>query len=195
MNLSILAIDPGASGALAVHHHDGTVQAIKMPDTPRDVCDFIDVAHSHALIHGCQIRCYMEQVWGFIGGEGMPGSAGFNFGQGYGEIIGILTHAKIPFILVTPNKWQKPLSLPATGREKGQYTGLTVEQHKAESKRVSSANSQLKRAHKARLKELAQRYYPSEKVTLSTCDALLILQYALKEERLTPAAQPQGQLI
>jgi hypothetical protein len=147
----ILAIDPGASGGIA--YHDGEATTLyPMPETEGDKRDLL----SELTLSGTpgKIYAYMEQVGGYLAGAKMPGSRMFSFGEGYGFIKGVLMTQCIPLELVTPQKWQKALSI--------------AEKDKAERKR--------------RLKAKAQQLYPMvDGITLKTCDALLILHYALQQ--------------
>ncbi len=147
----ILAIDPGVSGGIAYHDGEAT-KLYPMPDTDGDKRDLLTTL----TLTGSpgKLFAYMEKVGGYIAGARMPGSRMFNFGEGYGFLKGVLMTQCIPLELVTPQKWQKDLSIG--------------EKDKAERKR--------------RLKEKAQQLYPQvDGVTLKTCDALLILHYALQQ--------------
>ena len=100
--------------------------------------------------------CYLEKV------GGIPGSGGansmFNFGKGFGYLEMALLCKKIKTIEVTPQKWQKALQLGNKGN-------------------MSTSE------WKNKLKQRAQQLFPNiGKITLSTSDALLILEYARKEE-------------
>lgn len=152
-----LGIDPGASGGLACIA-DGIVEAVRMPDG-EGVWRWINDRASPLR------TCLLEQVRGFIGGEGQPGSAMFNFGRQYGVCQEALTIAKLQFGMTfdeaPPEVWQRELGLL---RNK-QTTSKT------EWKRV--------------LKAEAERLFPQVKVTLYTADALL-LAYVCKK-RHTPA--------
>lgn len=146
-NETYIGIDPGASGGIAVLHSDGGIQAEPMPKTETDLWDFIhdgDTTNVFAIV---------EQVGGFVGGKGQPGSAMFKFGQNYGSVRMALVAAKIPFETVAPQVWQSKLGIQK--RSKGE----------AKSK------------HKSRLKSKAQQLFPNEKVTLQTADALLLMEY------------------
>ncbi len=70
---------------------------------------------------------------------------------------------------------------------------MTPEDAKKEKSRVSKINNRLKTAWKNRLKERAQRFFPTLKVTLATSDCLLILEYARKELNLARGGNPDGQ--
>lgn len=101
--------------------------------------------------------CYLERV------QGMPGNSGsamFNFGVGYGQLQMALLAVKIPTITVTPQRWQKELQLG----HKGQQTTAQW---------------------KNKLRQKAEQLFPYiEHITLSTADALLIMQYGIIQERL-----------
>lgn len=173
--ITLIAIDPGLLGGIAVRMGNGMVVINNMPDTPMDLSSLIDSTVSSS---GDGIKAYIEEVSGYVGGAGQPGSRAFNFGEGFGVIKGILTHAKIRFELVRPQKWQKALGVARTGLMR-----WTKELGAEQKKLIEAKNGQLKREHKNRLKETAQRLFPSvPNITLKTCDALLILEYAIRQE-------------
>lgn len=142
-----LGIDPGASGGLACIALDN-VEAVPMPESDRDLWDWF-----RWFMPGMKPFALVEKVGGYIGGNPVPGSAMFNFGTNYGKLLMALTAAGIPFETVTPQRWQKGLSIPP--RKKGEG----------------------KTAWKNRLKVVAQRLFPDVKVTLATADALLIAEH------------------
>lgn len=144
-----IAIDPGASGGLAWQDADGQPQSCKMPATEGDVVDLL-----RSLAISAPATAYVEKVGGFTG-QGQPGSAMFTFGRGVGVLHGALLALGVRVIEVTPQKWQG-------------YIGIGT-----------SKGSVSKTAWKNKLKSEAQRRFPDQKVTLSTADALLMLEYAL----------------
>ena len=95
--------------------------------------------------------CILERVGGM---PGNGGSAMFNFGKGYGHLQMALLALGIPTNDVTPNKWEKSFQLGSSG-------------------------TYGKTEWKNRLKGKAQQLFPSlgRKITLATCDALLIAEY------------------
>jgi len=99
--------------------------------------------------------CYLEQVVGFIPMAGA--GAMFTFGQSFGQIQGVLAALNFKVVEVRPAKWQKALSC---GDKKSHG-----------------------KKWKSHLKGMAQQLFPECDVTLKTADALLILQYAMKEEK------------
>lgn len=145
----ILGIDPGASGGFAEIWPSGKIEAFPMFDEP-DMRDYLKALAQNASIEGHALVCYLEQVGGYVGGAGQPGSAMFKFGSGYGFIRGLLCANHITTVLVRPQTWQAGLS------------GL-----------AKLKGPDRKRA----LKNEAARLFPNVKTTLSTCDALLIARY------------------
>ena len=99
--------------------------------------------------------CTLERVGGM---PGNGGSAMFNFGKGYGHLQMALLALHIPTEDVTPNKWEKTYQLGSSGK----YT---------------------KTEWKNRLKAKAQQMIPhlGKKITLATCDALLICEYGRRQ--------------
>ncbi len=99
--------------------------------------------------------CTLERVGGM---PGNGGSAMFNFGKGYGHLQMALIALEIPTEDVTPNKWEKTYQLGSSGK-----FGKTE--------------------WKNRLKAKAQQLFPSlgKKITLATCDALLIAEYGRRQ--------------
>ena len=191
----LIAIDPGTSGGLAIlaPNRIPPIGACAMPETMGDICRTFEASIVHANGAG-SIRAYIERVSGFAG-ENHPGSAMFNFGEGYGAIQGMLMALKIPFELVSPQTWQKALGVGTMGRVKANFMGLSSEQIKAEKARVAKLNYIASRDWKNRLKATAQQLYPDMVVTLKTSDCLLILEYARRRELMAPAQSPQKELV
>lgn len=101
--------------------------------------------------------CYLEKVGGL---PGMSPSAMFNFGVGYGHLEMSLLACKIPTISVTPQKWQKVLQLGNKG---------------------SKSSTEWKN----KLKRKSEQLFPYVgRITLAVSDALLILQYAITQEKI-----------
>ena len=98
-------------------------------------------------------------VTGFVGGTGFKAgsSAMFNFGVGYGLLLGFLIVSGIPFEKVHPNVWQRRLGIPPRGRR------------------------ETKTDYKNRLKNFAAGLFPAVKVTHATADALLIATHCYRK--------------
>jgi len=147
--LTIIAIDPGKSGGIAYALDGREIHSRSMPDTPGDILDFIRTIKA---INGPEIECYMESCVKYAG-KAQSGSASIVYGRNYGFLEGVIQALGIRLHSVSPQKWIKALGLGTRG---------------------GSTNTQWKN----KLKAEAQRLFPSEKVTLKTADALLILEYA-----------------
>lgn len=147
MSLLFLTIDPGKTGAICAFFSDGNVSADPMPKTEEGVLSLLS-GYAQSPI------CYLEKVGGYIGGEGQPGSAMFNFGHNYGFLRGVLRALGITIADVTPQTWQAGLKLGSTG------FGSKKDRKKAY-------------LEHARLK------FPEIKVTLSLADALCIGLWAM----------------
>ena len=145
--LTQFAVDPGKSGGIAVRYAGDKVQAYKMPPTEGDLRDLFVRLYNPDN----PTVAYVEKVGGYIGGPGAPGSAMFNFGRNHGFTLGVLSALYIRTELITPQQWQKRLSL---GTSKGMKPT----------------------EWKNKLKAEAQRRFPDMTVTLYTADALLILE-------------------
>lgn len=174
MKDTLLAIDPGAKGALVLDTSCGPVEFHKMPETTADLWQLINSIQLGAQTgafdgtdNSGKIRCYLEKVSGYAGGPGQPGGAMFTFGRGFGHLEMALIAAGIPTIEVPPQRWQKELGC---GNSK---------QHAS------------KTAWKNHLKGIAQQLYPNHTITLQFADAALILEYARRMERTVDAVQYQ----
>ena len=154
MNTTV-AIDPGASGGIVIESSRGVV-AHAMPGTEGDIVNLLSSAVRAA--EGVSIRAVVEQVGGYAGGAGQPGSAMFRFGQNFGFLLGVLAALRVRVELVRPQAWQKALSLGTS--------------------KIHAS----KTAWKNHLKSRAQQLFPNQTVTLKTADALLLLEYARRAD-------------
>jgi hypothetical protein len=94
--MKIVGIDPGKTGGLALIENRQISQLEVMPEDSYFLIPLLERWAPHII--------YLEKA------QSMPGNAGarmFNYGQYYGEIIGILKCLKIPFVLVRPQTWTK----------------------------------------------------------------------------------------
>lgn len=144
-----LGIDPGAKGGIGcITEPNGgptLIEWLKLDGaSERDIGDWlygvieVDKRVTHAVI---------ERV---ASSPQMGVCSAFTFGRSYGFLRGCLSALKIPFVEVSPQKWQKEF-------------GITKSESKTE--------------HKNKLKAKAQQLYPNEKITLATADALLLATF------------------
>ena len=150
--MKVIGIDPGMKGGLCLIGDSG-ISAISMPQTPVDIIDQLKLWHSNG-IDGFAIFAYIEDVPKFAG-SAVPSSTAAVLHKNFGWCEMALVAAGIPYELVRPQVWQKELGL---GNKK-------------------EAGSPSK--WKNKLKSKAQALYPNVKITLDTCDAVLIAHYGL----------------
>lgn len=158
-----LAIDPGASGGLAWNSFV-ELSCDKMPKTEKEIVN---------LICGLTFErptVVLEQVGGFIG-KGQPGSSMFSFGENFGLIKGIVLTLGLELITVTPQRWQRA-TIP--GKKKDFNYEAVLSKGKRKGQVV------IKNSWKENLCNHASAMFPDLQVTKQTADALLILNYAIK---------------
>lgn len=151
--MTILAIDPGKGGGLAFTH-GSEVHSRNMPETAGDVIDFL---RNLMAISPDGVECYMESMVKFIGGKTQTGASAIVYGHNYGVLEGAVMALSMRLQFVRPQEWQRGLGLATKGKRTD-------------------------RAWKNNLKAEAQRLFPTQKVTLGIADALLILEYALRQK-------------
>ena len=151
---------------------------IPMPDTRRGVIDAVKLILEENATGGSDGApvAYIEKITGFIPDGGA--SQMFEFGRSVERVGCIVEALGIRIIEVTPQVWQKSLSLGGKG-----LLRATPEMTPGERKGIKSRNALLKRQWKSKLKGEAERRFPMCNVTLKTCDALLILDYGISQER------------
>lgn len=163
MKQTIIAIDPGTGGGFAIKHELQKPYAMKMPDTEGDIVELFAEQMLMAESEDRERIAVIEQVGTFAGNVNRGNSQAVLYGS-YKFMVGALqaTHWRIE--LVRPQKWQ-----PCFGLGKRRDCVSDTE-------------------WKNKLKEKAQQLFPELKVTLSTADALLLLEYWLKVGSAQPAA-------
>lgn len=112
----ILGIDPGKSGGFVALDSTGHVVHMKH-DISSASCTKSVLAHLQ--MENMRIFAYVEKA------QAMPKNGAvsmFNYGQGFGEILGVLSALAIPFELVPPSAWTKAMlsGVPAsaTGKQR-----------------------------------------------------------------------------
>jgi hypothetical protein len=110
----IIGVDPGGNGGIA--WHDGErARVVKMPATLQDLWELINDIMSSCVTAGTDWRdstAYLEQVHS---SPQMGVKSAFTFGNGFGHIEMALTAAGIPFVRVSPQKWQGALGCRTGG--------------------------------------------------------------------------------
>lgn len=151
---TIIGIDPGASGGIAVLYASGSIDVQKMPETERDLWDLLV---ERKRLADAEVLVVLEQVQpGGLSREKAEGENGvmhrmgaksaFTFGRGVGRLEMAVIAAALRVERVRPQVWQKALGCMTKG-----------------DKNVS--------------KRRAQELFPLLKVTHWNADALLIAEY------------------
>lgn len=169
---TIIGIDVGAGGGIAVYNYKSGIQVVKMPKNITDMSDYL------AYIKDTYEKplCFIEKVSSWVSDTDQ---AGKRFGiekmlANFEQLKTVLTLNKIPFVQVYPQSWQGGLNL----RKKGES----------------------KKQRKDRYKAAAGQYYPTVKPTLWNADAICIAHFGRLKfhtdvnwiiERLPPAAQKE----
>lgn len=150
----IIGIDPGVNGAIAIKDGDNVaVHQLKK----RSVEDVL------RPFSGMDSIAYLEKV----GATPQMGvTSAFTFGGAYHSAKTALRCFQIPFIEVLPSKWQGIYGLPKPPPK------ATKEQRAAH-----------KREHKKALYRKAKDLFPVICTSEDRADALLIMEYARREER------------
>jgi hypothetical protein len=152
----VIGLDPGTSGGIA-WSAKGSMSAKKLDGlTEYDVRGLlIGLVEEYDSVHA-----YLEVVGPnriAKEGERRQGASGmFTFGRSYGFLRGVLVGLAISFEDVRPVVWQRTVGIGSVAEE---------------------TTAEKKRRHRAK----AQQYWPKLKVTLNTCDALLIAEYGLRQ--------------
>lgn len=155
---TFIGIDPGKKGGLVALNPDGSIEAVTMPSADKDLWQWF---LNHSWQNSRTAFAAIEKVGGYIKGREGTGAAMFTFGSGYGKLLMALTAAGIPHVCVPPNVWQQALGVPPR-KKRNKKTG---------------AKGETDSEWKNRLKDAAQRRFPTVDVTLATADALLIADY------------------
>lgn len=170
MTCTYIGVDPGATGGITVIDGD-RVTVHPMPGDEEALWDLIGAYRKletriltypsggpvtgvvgHERVKLFDAVAVIEKVGGFVKGNPTPGSAMFNFGVSYGQLRMALVAAGIPFVAVTPQRWQAEFGLVRAKDEK-KYT------------------------FKSRLAAKARELFPSAKFNRDCGDSVLLADY------------------
>lgn len=149
---TIIGIDPGAAGGLAVFQPGKITKTVKMPKDVRDLRDFFGY-----YAENFQPVVFLEKL--SVRPDDIQDNPGkiYRIQQmlaGYEHLKTLLEAQGIPYVLVHPMSWQTKLGL----------------------RRIKGGNED-KKHRKNRYKMQAGKEYPECKVTLWNADALLIMHF------------------
>jgi hypothetical protein len=150
--VTLLGIDPGLGGGLAILYGDEPPRCCRTPIGHQNVLD---------LLRRITDPCFavLEKIPCAIYGSDKSSMAKL-FGS-YTAWGMALTACGIPYVEIMASGWQKALGIPARRKE-----GKVVVESRPQ--------------WKGRLRDEARRRFPEIKVTLAVADALLIADYARK---------------
>lgn len=101
--------DPGLSGGIAFYSETGTLATHKMPLIRAGTKKILDLEGIKELLKqypADHLTGIIERV-GAMPGQGVTSM--FSFGDGFGQIKGLLTGMGIAYELVLPQQWQKQI--------------------------------------------------------------------------------------
>jgi hypothetical protein len=104
---TFIGIDPGHSGAIAIIGPLGRWHVMRCSETEHDLAEHIRDWGQNGNVTAC-----IESV------HSMPKqgvSSSFKFGSSFGFLRGLLTAHRVPFDMVTPQKWQKIMGCMTKG--------------------------------------------------------------------------------
>lgn len=174
---TFIACDPGANGGIAWSNRSG-VKVIPMPGTRGELITTLRSILREEAELGCEGSpiAYVEKITGFIPGGGA--NQMFEFGKSVERALCCVEALGIELIEITPQAWQKKLNLGKSERVRA-----TADMSAAQKKSIKDWNEKAKREWKMNLKlEAIMRFPDVRSITLKTCDALLILDAAIKIE-------------
>ena len=161
---TICAVDPGRNGGLAWVDPGERPVCIPMPDTEGDLIDLLKRITFPATANR-PVVFYLEDLVRFMGKTPMSHMA--VYAANWGTLKGAIMYSGSPLHIVKPQAWIKALGLGKADKDAA------------------------RKDWKNKLKAEAQRLYPHLSVTLKTADALLLLEYAIREQRTTASPPPR----
>jgi hypothetical protein len=171
---TVVGIDPGANGGIAVGIEGVEILVYNMPETR---------AHLIALIKDIIVMAggayrmivYYESPSNFIPGAS-PASM-CEYGRKLERPVCVFEALNVDTVELPPKKWQKIFDLGVSER-------IIVRKYFSQDERrfAKKYNAEAKRNWKRKLCEKAKQLFPKLKVTLKNCDALLILSYGIQME-------------
>lgn len=107
---TIIAFDPGKSGGIAISCGDAiTAMPMPMRGSTLDLAAISRIVKDHSPDLAIIEKVASRPDQGVV--------SMFTFGQGYGQLQGILAALDVPFYLITPQTW-KAVVLPNTKKDK-----------------------------------------------------------------------------
>ena len=176
----LIAIDPGKTGAIvkAFLNKDNVWEDIgifKMPDTLKGIIELIEDLTALFKSETSKI-CYIEKVGEHR--QGNDASSSVTLSKHYGFLTGVLMTLRIKIAEeVDPRVWEREIAGPS----KKYATKLKDITDIKKRNREAYAR---KKERKQRIKDKVQKLYPDLKITNDTADAVGILEYGIRKEKM-----------
>lgn len=151
---TLIAIDPGQEGGIAHRDTTGIVRAVRMPETPAEICRYLAMIKWESERVPQAAHLLLENVGFYRPGNSGPASC--KFARHVGALEGIVIALGLSRTYVTPQQWMRVFLVGNVPKDK------TV--------------------RKNAIKDKVRGMYPSIRVTLATSDALGMLVYMMKGE-------------
>jgi crossover junction endodeoxyribonuclease RuvC len=208
MNIWVLGIDPGVSGALSVIKPNGEIAYLAKPPTVQVLVNKSLRRKLNLPIFAATVRelqessskedarlvAYVEEV------SSMPtdgGIQGFAFGRNFGQIEGILAALDVPYTLVRPKEWKaymvaKQVSLPKLSKTEG---------GKFNRKQKDRLGRAVAKARKVASVEAATRLFPRHAEVFSkpegdgAAEASLLAEWGRRRESSSTMEKPKQEKI
>lgn len=120
--MSFLGIDPGQKGGIAIMEAPGVADAWRYPGDIPEAAALLRRIHDETQI---MLACIEKvQAMPRAGKVKMGAASSFKFGTNFGAWQGILSALGIPYVMVTPAKWQKALLDSGTGETKARSLNM-----------------------------------------------------------------------
>lgn len=113
--MSILGVDPGQSGGIALVGRDGALLFAEAMPVLHNTVPTIDVQALGRLMHGHHPRMAFVERAQAMPRQGL--SSAFNYGVIFGSILTALADLGIGYEFVSPAKWKREAGLSADKRE------------------------------------------------------------------------------
>jgi hypothetical protein len=170
---TLIAVDPGASGAFVVRKAEGTITTVQGYDGLASIeRAIVSAANATPAPYRSDIAAVIERVWA---SPVMGKAACFAFGENYGRWCGALFTAGIHVYCITPQKWQRAVVPNIQGQGDARKNAL---------KQEAIAMFDLPVADPL--------LPPKTRITLENCDALLLSQFAWRRNK---TGEPLGDRI
>lgn len=102
MEKTYIGIDPGAKGVIAVQYPEAKEFLFLSDHTNYEIADFLASVKAKSE----NVMAVIEDVHAILGSSA---KATFEFGRIKGFLLGLLTAHKIPYVPISPKKWQNEM--------------------------------------------------------------------------------------